>query len=67
MKELTAEQAQFIKDLRIHQEFTWRSVANAFREKYPDFGIRYESSIDGANLCEQAMKLLEEEVEDGWN
>lgn len=43
---LTKEQAEFIKDLRIDKEYSWRAVARDTKKKFPEMGI----DSDGGNL-----------------
>jgi hypothetical protein len=62
---ITLEQAQFIKNLRVVEGYTWRAVARDYSEKYMDEQTNHQ--ILGMNLCESAMRLLGECVEDGWN
>lgn len=50
---------------------SWRGVARLFVEKYPEFsdnhGLIAGNQITGMQLCEAAMKLLNQKVEEGWN
>jgi len=62
---LTQEQALFIKNLRVKERHSWRSVAR-------NFVIEYDvqdnvSQMMGVMLCEAARKVLNESLEDGWN
>ena len=62
---LTQEQALFIKNLRVVEKHSWRSVAR-------NFVIEYDvqdnvSQMMGVMLCEAARKVLNESLEDGWN
>lgn len=62
---LTEEQALFIKDLRVGDGHSWRSVARHFIMEY---GLEETvTQFMGAMLCEAARKVLGESVEDGWN
>jgi hypothetical protein len=63
--DITLEQAQFIKNLRVVEGYTWRAVARDYSEKYMDEKTNHQ--ILGMNLCASAMRLLGEQVEDGWN
>ena len=68
--ELTRFQALFIKYLRVRQEGTWRWVHKEYMNRYPEqFYGKYEfgNQLIGMELCDKAMKLLGENVEDGWN
>lgn len=70
---LSMEQALFIKDLRVNQGYSWRAVARDVSEKFPELNVRgnakenYGNQIDGLRLCDEAMCLLGEYVENGWN
>lgn len=70
---MTRFQALYIKYLRIRCEGTWRWVAAKYHSRYKDlkpfdFEITYGGNqIDGMFYCDEAMKLLNEKVEDGWN
>lgn len=50
---------------------SWRGVARLFAEKYPEFsnnhGIQAGNQICGMQLCDAAMKLLNQKPEEGWN
>lgn len=56
------------EDINTH---SWRGVARLFVEKYPEFsdthGLIAGNQITGMQLCETAMKLLHQKVEEGWN
>lgn len=62
---MTLEQAQDIKKWRIAEGYTWRSVAQTFTEKY-EKEVTNNQWV-GISSCDDAMKLLGETVEDGWN
>jgi hypothetical protein len=70
---LTKEQALFIKDLRVTKDYSWRAVARDVSGEYPELGVsgsveyNMGNQIDGIALCDAAMKLLGESIEDGWN
>lgn len=70
---LTKQQAEFIKDLRVNKDYSWRAVARDVSGEYPELGVdgsvefNVGNQIDGIALCDAAMKLLNEKVEDGWN
>ena len=70
---MTLSQALFIKWLRIRQEGTWRWVYIQYNNRYnkqlpynPDY-IGWGFQKEGLELCYEAMKLLNEKTEDGWN
>ena len=56
------------EDINTH---SWRGVASLFVEKHPEFScnhnIHHGNQISGMQLCEAAMKLLNQKPEDGWN
>jgi hypothetical protein len=70
---LTKEQAEFIKDLRVKNGYSWRSVARDVSAKFPELNVsgnieeNWGNQIDGIALCDAAMKFFNEKVEDGWN
>lgn len=78
---MTKFQALFVKLLRVKQDCSWRSVAAHYYNRYDREGnvkpmseredFKYftygGNQIDGIQLCEEAMNLLDEKVEDGWN
>lgn len=70
---LTKEQADFIKNLRVREGYSWRAIARDVSAAYPELTVcgnkaeNQGNQIDGADLCEAAMLLLGEKVEDGWN
>ena len=70
---MTKFQALFVKYLRIKCDGSWRWVAAKYEERYTlkiPFKLGMTSGgnqIVGMNLCNEAMNILEEWVEDGWN
>lgn len=64
---MTLSQALFVKWLRIRQESTWRYIAIEYSKRYIGEYCNYGLQMYGMNLCYEAMKLLNENVEDGWN
>jgi hypothetical protein len=62
---MTIKQAQDIKQWRTVEECTWRTVAMNYSTKY-DLPIT-SNQLYGMELCYEAMTLLGEDVEDGWN
>ena len=62
---MTLQQAKDIKIWRTGEDCTWRTIAlrySAIYEKEVNSNQLY-----GMELCDEAMKLLGESVEDGWN
>lgn len=62
---MTSEQAKHIKIWRTIDDCTWRTIAlrySAIYEKEVNSNQFY-----GMELCDEAMKLLNESIEDGWN
>lgn len=70
---MTKFQTLFVKYLRVKCDGSWRWVAAKYQMRYADrvpFTLECTvggNQIDGMELCEKAMLLLEEKVEDGWN
>lgn len=62
---MTKHQALRIKVLRIRWDYTWRAIALEWFERYNVYDISHQQF--GRNLCYEAMTLLNEKVEDGWN
>lgn len=50
---------------------SWRGIARLFVEKYPEFSDNHHiiagNQISGMQLCDVAMKLLNQKPEEGWN
>lgn len=64
-KNITQEQALFIKQLRVLEGHSWRSVARCFMHEYKlNDSV---SQLTGILLCEAARHILKEDVERGWN
>jgi hypothetical protein len=80
---MTKEQAIFIKDLRVNGDHTWRTIHIEFQLKYvpqeewyflpsvlkytTDRSIPSGNQLLGADLCREAMELLGETINDGWD
>lgn len=70
---MTKFQALFIKYLRVKLGGSWRWVAAKYEMRYKDkLSFTHESTcggnpLYGIFLCDNAMVLLNENVEDGWN
>jgi len=70
---MTRFQALYVKYLRIICGGSWRWVAGKYSERYYQklpFTIELTyggNQIDGMQLCSDAMDLLKEKIEDGWN
>lgn len=70
---MTQSQALFIKWLRVKQEGTWRWVELMYRARYK-YKLPYNelfhtdsNQLEGISLCDEAMIILNESPEDGWN
>ena len=64
-KSLTQEQALFVKNLRVVEGHSWRSVARHYVIEYKlDENV---TQLMGVLLCEAARQLLNESLDDGWN
>lgn len=62
---LTQEQALFVKNLRVVEGHSWRSVARHFVIEYNlDENV---TQLLGVLLCEGAKEVLKEDAEDGWS
>jgi hypothetical protein len=69
---MTPEIASFIKNCRVSQERTWRSVGWLAHVQFPQLGIQpieqgWVNQLDGRALCNAAMEFLGEDVSEGWN
>ena len=69
---MTKLQALYVKWLRIRCEGTWRFIANEYIKRYKEYPFAMSGGLDGTqvnglNLCNEAMDVLNENVEDGWN
>jgi len=62
---MTTKQAQDIKQWRTVEDCSWRTVAMNYTTKY-DLPIT-SNQLYGMELCDEAMTLLDEDIEDGWN
>lgn len=65
MEKMTLEQAQEIKIWRTVEDCSWRTVASLFSAKY--LKETTSNQLYGMELCDEAMILLDENIEDGWN
>jgi hypothetical protein len=63
--DLNEERANFIKELRVNSDYTWRAVAREYSEKYMDDVS--SNQLLGIELCMSAMEFLGETVDSGWN
>lgn len=70
---MTRFQALFVKYLRIRCDGSWRWVAAKYEDRYIHnnsfkIGLTHGGNqIIGRDLCNEAMNMLGEKVEDGWN
>ena len=62
---MTRFQANFIKLLRVRHDYTWRAIAREWYERYGQYNPSHQ--MFGQQLCNEAMELLGEKVEEGWN
>lgn len=81
--DMTIEQANFVKKLRVKDEYTWRAVHREWQIAYEpkeewwwnpaipehlrDKNIPNGHQEVGRELCYTAMDLLGEDVDCGWN
>jgi hypothetical protein len=63
----TKEEAKMIKHWRIDRGCSWRKVAELAAAQWPDRHIESGHQIEGRMLCDEAMDLLGEKIDDGWN
>jgi len=80
---MTIEEAVFIKDLRVNGDHTWRTIHVEYQLKYvpkeewyflppvksyiTDRSMPSGNQLIGAQLCGDAMRLLGETINDGWD
>ena len=80
---MTHFQALVVKYWRVREEYSWRMVHALWQKRYVpkeqwwfndgllkidnDKTFPHGNQIYGMDLCEEAMGLLNERVEDGWN
>lgn len=75
---MTRFQALFIKYLRVRQEGSWSWCRWMYYRRYGlnqpfddmcigNFNMSIKNFPHGMDLCSQAMDVLGENVEDGWN
>lgn len=62
---MTLKQAKLIKIWRTVEDCSWRTIAMNYSARY-DLPIT-SNQLYGMKLCDEAMGLLGESVEDGWN
>lgn len=63
---MTVEDAELIKSWRM-DDCTWRRIAELADDRWPDWDIVFSNQADGRRLCDEAMALLGEDYDDGWN
>jgi hypothetical protein len=64
---LNKNQAECIKHWRCNLGYSWRGIARLVDDHFPELKANSGNQIDGMQLCEDAMNLLNEKVGDGWN
>jgi hypothetical protein len=76
---MTVEQANYIRILRVDLGFTWRKIAECFDILYPDYSskpvqrivqgnqINLYTQEDGRLLCDFAIHVLDDDIDNGWN
>lgn len=69
IEEINQEQAEFIKNLRVNQNYSWRAVAREFADRFPEIKwVDKGNQISGMILCDAARDFFNEDVEkDNWN
>lgn len=67
-REMTPEQASFVRALRVDEDRTWREVASAFALRYAAVVDWEPSQLSGMALCALAAKSLgEHHMRAPWN
>jgi hypothetical protein len=70
-KNMTLSMAEDIKTWRVMLGYSWRAVATDFCLAYSSFSKKNKivdgNQISGMQLCDVAMKILNETIEQGWN
>ena len=70
-KNMTLCMAEDIKTWRVMMGLSWRVVATDFCLAYSSFAKKNKivegNQISGMQLCDVAMKILNETTEQGWN
>jgi|Wag4MinimDraft_6_1082665.scaffolds.fasta_scaffold69379_2 hypothetical protein len=64
---MTREQAEFVKEFRVILGYSWRAVHREWCDEYEKNTIQKGNQQKGIELCNEAMELLNEKIEDGWN
>ena len=64
---MTKYQALLVKYWRVRCEGSWSWVAEQWNKRYAPHMNPLYNGVFGRSLCFQAMTLLNEKVEDGWN
>jgi hypothetical protein len=64
---MTSEQAEFVKEFRVVLGYSWKEVHREWSEQYENNTILRGNQKKGIELCNEAMELLNEKIEDGWN
>ena len=79
---INSEVAEFIKELRVEKGYSYRKIHQEFQSQYVrekdwyfnpeslklngDTSYPHGNQNEGKKLCDSAMKLLGESLEDGW-
>ncbi len=63
---MTREQAEFVKEFRVILGYSWKEVHREWSEQYENNTIQKGNQLKGMELCNEAMKLLNEKMQDGW-
>ena len=64
---MTEEDALKIKEWRVQEGCSWRTIAKKASIKWPEKDIPYCNQRVGMQMCYKAMEILGETLEDGWN
>jgi capsid protein len=65
---ITKQKAEFIRKLRVEQDYTWRAVAQACYDEWKGNWTPPSNQIMGMMLCEVAASFFNEDyMSDPWN
>lgn len=63
---MTREQAEFIKEFRVVLGYSWKNIHAEWIDEYENNTISKISKTEGKRLCNEAMEMLNERLDDGW-
>jgi len=62
---MTSEQAKFVKEFRVVLGYSWKEVHREWSEQYENNTILKGNQKKGIELCNEAMKILNEKMDYG--